>query len=80
MFAGLRIEAGKGQYGLTPDGEEDMFGLIELPKSLELPFMENIRQRLAQEYKWEEVCKSVVAAVDRGICSPSMLRPVLKRV
>lgn len=73
----LGIEAGKGQYGLTPDGE-DMFGLIELPKSLELPFMENIRQRLAQDYKWEEVCKSVVAAVDQGICPPSMLRPVLK--
>ena len=73
----LGIEAGKGQYGLTPDGE-NMFGLIELPKTIELPFMENIRDRLAQDYKWEEVCKSVVAAVDQGICPPSMLRPVLK--
>ena len=76
-LAELGIKAGKGQYGLTQDGE-DMFGLIELPKNIKLPFMENIRQRLAQNYEWEEVCKSVIAAVNQGICPPSMLRPVLK--
>tara|TARA_Y100000588_G_scaffold223141_1_gene237071 strand:- start:12140 stop:12949 length:810 start_codon:yes stop_codon:yes gene_type:complete len=71
----LGIEAGEGQYGLTPDGE-DLFGLIELPKNVELPYMENVRDRLRSPYSPSAGCTQMVHAVRRGVMPVSMMKAV----
>jgi len=71
----LGIESGAGQYGLTPDGE-DMFGLIELPKDVELPYMENVKDRLRTPYSWGDACCNLVDAVRDGVMPATMLKPV----
>jgi hypothetical protein len=71
----LGIDAGEGQYGLTPDGE-DMFGLIELSRDVELPYMENVRDRLRTPYSWGDACCTLVDAVRDGVMPASMLKAV----
>lgn len=71
------IEAGEGQYGLTPCGE-DMFGFIELPVGTRLPAMEAQEFLLNMPVEYPRMAEVLVRAVDGGIMPTRLVKPVVK--